>query len=116
MRCRFVVEDKNAATHLVRNAMGGKDKDMVCALLTLPHIAVGGWDAVGLRLIRRLQFPQAVSSGYRTRTSFVVEDKNAATHLVRNAMGGKDKDMVCALLTLPSPYLLLADGTPLAFG
>jgi pyruvate dehydrogenase phosphatase len=35
---------------------------------------------------------------------FVVEDKNVATHLVRNAMGGKDKDMVCALLTLPSPY------------
>lgn len=35
---------------------------------------------------------------------FVVEDKNAATHLVRNALGGKDKDMICALLTLPSPY------------
>jgi pyruvate dehydrogenase phosphatase len=35
---------------------------------------------------------------------FVVDDKNAATHLVRNAMGGKDRDMVCALLTLPSPY------------
>ncbi|KAL9047108.1 MAG: hypothetical protein Q9214_000234, partial [Letrouitia sp. 1 TL-2023] len=35
---------------------------------------------------------------------FVVEDKNAATHLVRNALGGKDQDMVCALLTLPSPY------------
>lgn len=35
---------------------------------------------------------------------FVVEDNNAATHLVRNAMGGKDRDMVCALLTLPSPY------------
>ena len=35
---------------------------------------------------------------------FVVEDNNAATHLVRNALGGKDKDMVCALLTLPSPY------------
>ncbi|KAF7597475.1 hypothetical protein BBP40_003722 [Aspergillus hancockii] len=35
---------------------------------------------------------------------FTVEDNNAATHLVRNAMGGKDKDMVCALLTLPSPY------------
>ncbi|KZF25793.1 pyruvate dehydrogenase phosphatase [Xylona heveae TC161] len=35
---------------------------------------------------------------------FTVEDKNAATHLVRNALGGKDKDMVCALLTLPSPY------------
>ncbi|WPH01078.1 pyruvate dehydrogenase acetyl-transferring phosphatase 1, mitochondrial [Acrodontium crateriforme] len=35
---------------------------------------------------------------------FVVEDKNAATHLVRNALGGKDRDMVSALLTLPSPF------------
>ena len=35
---------------------------------------------------------------------FVVEDKNVATHLVRNALGGKDKDMLCALLTLISPY------------
>lgn len=35
---------------------------------------------------------------------FVVQDKNVATHLVRNALGGKDTDQVCALLTLPSPY------------
>lgn len=35
---------------------------------------------------------------------FVCEDKNAATHLVRNALGGKNEDMLCALLTLPSPY------------
>ncbi|CAL3972134.1 unnamed protein product [Diplocarpon coronariae] len=35
---------------------------------------------------------------------FLVEDQNVATHLVRNALGGKDKDMVCALLTLPAPY------------
>jgi pyruvate dehydrogenase phosphatase len=35
---------------------------------------------------------------------FVLEDKNAATHLIRNALGGRDRDMVCALLTLPSPY------------
>ena len=35
---------------------------------------------------------------------FVCEDANAATHLIRNALGGKDRDMVCALLTLPSPY------------
>lgn len=45
------------------------------------------------------QIPDANS-----HSRFVVEDKNAATHLVRNALGGKDKDMVCALLTLPSPY------------
>lgn len=41
-------------------------------------------------------------SGVASR--FVTEDNNVATHLVRNAMGGKNKDMVCALLTLPSPY------------
>jgi pyruvate dehydrogenase phosphatase len=35
---------------------------------------------------------------------FITEDKNCATHLVRNALGGRDRDMVCALLTLPSPY------------
>jgi len=35
---------------------------------------------------------------------FVVEDKNAATHLVRNALGGKDNEMLSALLTLPAPY------------
>jgi pyruvate dehydrogenase phosphatase len=35
---------------------------------------------------------------------FVVEDKNAATHLVRNALGGKDQDQISALLTLPSPF------------
>jgi len=48
--------------------------------------------------IRQLQW-QVNSSDDR----FVVEDKNAATHLVRNALGGRDRDMVCALLTLPSP-------------
>ncbi|KAL8643345.1 MAG: hypothetical protein Q9228_000067 [Teloschistes exilis] len=35
---------------------------------------------------------------------FVVEDKNVATHLVRNALGGRDRDMVCGLLTLSSPF------------
>lgn len=39
-----------------------------------------------------------------TDERFVVEDKNVATHLVRNALGGRDRDMVCGLLTLVSPY------------
>lgn len=39
-----------------------------------------------------------------TSDRFVVEDNNVATHLVRNALGGADRDMVCSLLTLPSPY------------
>lgn len=51
------------------------------------------------RPIRQAQYDIAGAA-----SRFVVEDNNAATHLVRNAMGGKDKDMVCALLTLPSPY------------
>ncbi|KAI1005522.1 Protein phosphatase 2C [Podosphaera aphanis] len=38
------------------------------------------------------------------RERFVVQDKNVATHLVRNALGGKDSEMVCALLSLPAPY------------
>jgi pyruvate dehydrogenase phosphatase len=35
---------------------------------------------------------------------FVVKDNNVATHLIRNALGGKNEEMVSALLTLPSPY------------
>ncbi|KAK0741712.1 phosphatase 2C-like domain-containing protein [Apiosordaria backusii] len=35
---------------------------------------------------------------------FVVEDLNAATHLVRNALGGKNREQVSALLTLPAPF------------
>ena len=39
-----------------------------------------------------------------TDERFVVEDKNVATHLVRNALGGRNRDIVCGLLTLVSPY------------
>ncbi|CCU76436.1 protein phosphatase [Blumeria hordei DH14] len=35
---------------------------------------------------------------------FVVQDKNAATHLVRNALGGNNSDLVSALLSLTAPY------------
>ncbi|KAI3320720.1 protein phosphatase 2C [Xylariaceae sp. AK1471] len=35
---------------------------------------------------------------------FVVKDKNVATHLIRNALGGKNEEQVCALLTLVSPF------------
>ncbi|OJJ36702.1 hypothetical protein ASPWEDRAFT_58521 [Aspergillus wentii DTO 134E9] len=59
-------------------------------------------DAVSEGQRRPIRQQQYDISGAASR--FVVEDNNAATHLVRNAMGGKDKDMVCALLTLPSPY------------
>lgn len=49
--------------------------------------------------IRQVQWDIKGSDG-----RFVVEDKNVATHLVRNALGGRDRDLLCALLTLPSPY------------
>lgn len=35
---------------------------------------------------------------------FVVKDNNVATHLIRNALGGKNEEQVCALLTLVSPF------------
>lgn len=35
---------------------------------------------------------------------FVAKDKNVATHLVRNALGGTNDEQVCALLTLPAPF------------
>jgi pyruvate dehydrogenase phosphatase len=59
----------------------------------------GGKDAGSAKPIRQQQWETPSAS-----SRFVLEDKNCATHLVRNALGGKDKDMVCALLTLPSPY------------
>jgi len=34
---------------------------------------------------------------------FVVQDKNVATHIVRNALGGSNQEQVSALLTLPAP-------------
>ena len=60
-----------------------------------------GKDASGQRApIRQQQWGVTAPQSER----FVVEDKNVATHLVRNALGGKDREMVSALLTLPSPY------------
>lgn len=35
--------------------------------------------------------------------NFVVKDSNAATHLVRNALGGGDEDMLCGVLTAQAP-------------
>lgn len=70
---------------------------------TLPvekHVLAPTEDGQGQRApIRQTQWD--VKS---TDERFVVEDKNVATHLVRNALGGRDRDMVCGLLTLVSPY------------
>ena len=58
-------------------------------------------DASGQRApIRQEQW--GVPTGEDAR--FVVEDRNAATHLVRNALGGRDSDMLSALVTLPAPF------------
>ncbi|KAB8542145.1 hypothetical protein FH972_025608 [Carpinus fangiana] len=54
--------------------------------------------------IRQQQWGISNEKGGASSSRFVCEDKNAATHLIRNALGGADRDMVCTLLTLPSPY------------
>lgn len=67
----------------------------------LPVEQKAGDTAEGQRApIRQQQWGTKTSLNER----FVVEDKNAATHLVRNALGGKDQDQLSALLTLPSPF------------
>jgi pyruvate dehydrogenase phosphatase len=58
-----------------------------------------GEQAYGKAPIRRAQWGMD-----ENHDRFVVEDKNIATHLVRNALGGRDMEQVCALLTLPSPF------------
>ncbi|XP_044724596.1 protein phosphatase 2C domain-containing protein [Hirsutella rhossiliensis] len=52
------------------------------------------------------QFDSAWSKvfGSHTKDRFTVKDKNVATHLVRNALGGTNDEQVCALLTLPAPF------------
>ncbi|KAI9761167.1 MAG: hypothetical protein M4579_001214 [Chaenotheca gracillima] len=75
---RFTVEDKNVATHLIRNALGGKDQEIVCALLTLPY---------------------PTSRRYRddltVQVIFFGEDQNANGNVIRNleasAQGGDIK-------------------------
>ncbi|KAF2710599.1 protein serine/threonine phosphatase 2C [Pleomassaria siparia CBS 279.74] len=58
-------------------------------------------DGTGQRApLRQAQWGTTMSMNER----FVVQDQNAATHLVRNALGGKDTDQLTALLTLPPPH------------
>jgi len=67
----------------------------------LPVEQAGGEkEADGQKTPIRQQQWRAVSGDER----FIVQDKNAATHLIRNALGGKHEEQVCALLTLPAPY------------
>ena len=51
--------------------------------------------------------PQKAYRGQVARADanhFTVKDNNAATHLVRNALGGNNEDMLRGLLTVPPPY------------
>jgi pyruvate dehydrogenase phosphatase len=50
--------------------------------------------------VRKLQWSYGMPEA---KDDFVVEDKNVATHLIRNALGGGKDEQVCSLLTLPAP-------------
>ncbi|KAI6356798.1 hypothetical protein MCOR25_007839 [Pyricularia grisea] len=68
----------------------------------LPVEAVGAKDSAdGQKTPIRVQQWGLSPDG---KDRFVVKDKNVATHLVRNALGGKNEEQVSALLTLPSPF------------
>lgn len=70
-------------------------------VLPVEPTKAGAEDRDGQKVPIRLQ-QWGVSPDSKDR--FVVQDKNVATHLIRNALGGKNQEMVSALLTLPSPY------------
>ncbi|KAH8906974.1 protein serine/threonine phosphatase 2C [Coniochaeta sp. PMI_546] len=67
---RFVVEDKNVATHLIRNALGGKNQEQVQALLTLPAPSSRRW--------RDDLTVQVIFFGYGEKTGEVVVNKEAS--------------------------------------
>ena len=86
----------NGAAAWAKSFFGGEHKDLPVEK-TLQAKTTGG---EGQRAPIRQRQWSIKSNDER----FVVEDKNAATHLVRNALGGRDRDTVCALLTLVSPF------------
>ncbi|RPB07834.1 protein serine/threonine phosphatase 2C [Morchella conica CCBAS932] len=95
---RWIEEQQEGATKSGKpwfgGLFGGKDQG------ALP-VEGEATDATGQRQpIRIRQWGVTAKESER----FVWEDRNAATHVVRNAMGGKNKDQLSALLTLPSPY------------
>ena len=67
----------------------------------LPVEQTKGDDLDGQRTPIRLQ-QWGINPDAKDR--FTVKDKNVATHLVRNALGGNNDEQVRALLTLPSPF------------
>ena len=89
-------ENKSSGESWVSTFFKGKPKELP---VEKPTSENGKSDTDGQRTpIRQSQYDIKVSD-----ERFVVEDKNAATHLVRNALGGQDRDLVCALLSLISP-------------
>lgn len=66
---RFVVVDKNVATHIVRNALGGSNQEQVSALLTLP--------APTSRRYRDDLTVQVIFFGYGDKTGDVVVNREA---------------------------------------
>ncbi|KAG9225615.1 hypothetical protein CCMSSC00406_0003118 [Pleurotus cornucopiae] len=63
------------------------------------------------RIIRRDQLPirlreddTSMYSRWRTEKKFITVDNNAATHLARNALGGADRDLTDALLSVFPPF------------
>jgi len=87
-------EQSNSQLGAVWSKMFGASKD-------LPVEVGKGGGPDGQKTPIRLQ-QWGISPDDKER--FVVKDKNVATHLIRNALGGKNEEQMCALLTLVSPF------------
>lgn len=63
---------------------------------------IKGWKKTKDTPASTTKLPRTISreSTPNLKDDLVVEDENAATHLVRNALGGKDRDMFCSLVSM----------------
>ncbi|KAK9239561.1 phosphatase 2C-like domain-containing protein [Lipomyces kononenkoae] len=53
--------------------------------------------------LSQIQLRNAIAMQKHFRGLFTVDDNNAATHIVRNALGGADKDQTSMLVSIPPP-------------
>lgn len=90
------------------NHMASDDDAVYCMEMWLEHQRKEEKDNSGCTSTDKETLKSSGPTGYAynwtvPRDKFVVENKNAATHLVRNAFGGCNTDLFCSMMSLKSP-------------
>lgn len=90
------------------NHMNSNDDAVQCVIMWLEHQAELNDDHTSSTAAsdESIKPPGPGCYSYNWKVSkdeFVVENGNAATHLVRNAFGGRNTDLFCSMMSLKSP-------------